>query len=925
MARERRSLQDLIRSRQQSGFVGRQGQIVQYQENLGRPVDDEHRRFLFNIHGDAGVGKTYLTKQLRQLAADRGALTAYMDEAADDATTAMNLIAEQFKRAGAPLREFEKRASAYRRRRQELESDPAAPDDLAAFLTRTAVTIGLAAARDIPVAGSLLAPVDPAGAGDQVNRARMYLARRLSDHAEMRLLLSPVDELTPVFLSEVNRVAANRPLAVFVDTYERAGRVLDHWLRRLYDGDYGELPASLIVTISGQQPLDPNLWGAYLPVIADVPLKPFSDAEARQFLASRNITNENIIQVILNLSGRLPMWLATLAEARPVNASEVGDPAGDAVERFLKWEEDPARRQIALGAALPRMLNQDVLAEITQPDAAPALFGWLSGLPFVTRRAHSWAYHEVVRAAMLRLQMAQAPSEWKTRQEALARAHARWARDVSGKSWTNPRWIDHSRERTYHLLCADPVAHLAGALAGAVRAAEYSITRARQWADLIAEAGRDTDSEDLREWGRRLRDGLREDDLTSFLTCLINDGALDEESLAIALEERAEARRQAGRYEEAVRDFSAAIELNPSGTWAISGRGQTYAAMERYAEALGDYDRAIELDATKAGAIALRGETNRLTARYLAALEDFSRALELEPDYTWAVAHRGETNRLSARYEDALADFSRALELDSEYAWAIASRGQTYLGMGRYGDALADLDRAIAVDPSKAWIRALRGETNRLAEQYGDAIADFTRAIELDSDFPWALAHRGDSYRLAKRYDEAIADFDHALELDADVAWAWAHRGDTYRLFSRHEDALDDFSRALELEPSYAWAIASRGQTYIAMGRYDDALVDLDRAIELDPSKAWVIAHRGEAYRLTSRYDKAIADFTWAIELYPDYTWALAHRGDSYRLTSRYEEAIADFSHAIALTPEYTWAVTGMEAAQEAIEEARPL
>src|SRR5450755_4064933 len=62
MARERRSLQDLIRSRQQSGFVERQRQVVQYQENLGFPVDDERPRFLFSIHGDAGVGKTYLTK-----------------------------------------------------------------------------------------------------------------------------------------------------------------------------------------------------------------------------------------------------------------------------------------------------------------------------------------------------------------------------------------------------------------------------------------------------------------------------------------------------------------------------------------------------------------------------------------------------------------------------------------------------------------------------------------------------------------------------------------------------------------------------------------------------------------------------------------------------------------------------------------------
>lgn len=198
VARERRSLQDLIRSRQQSGFVGRQQQVVQYQENLGFPVDDERRRFLFNIHGDAGVGKTYLTKQLRQTAIDNGCLAAYIDETVDDATSAMTGMAEEFSRGGARLGEFEKRAAAYRERRHELEADPHAPEGVAAFLTKTAVTIGLAAARDVPIAGSLLAPVDAAAAADQINRARTYLARKFRDHADVRLLLSPADELTPV-------------------------------------------------------------------------------------------------------------------------------------------------------------------------------------------------------------------------------------------------------------------------------------------------------------------------------------------------------------------------------------------------------------------------------------------------------------------------------------------------------------------------------------------------------------------------------------------------------------------------------------------------------------------------------------------------------------------------------------------------------
>jgi hypothetical protein len=337
MAKERRSLQDRIRDRQRIGFVGRQGEIVQFQENLGFPADGERRRFLFNIHGDAGVGKTYLTRQLQQIAVRNGALTAYIDETTEDVTSAMGVIAEELKRAGARFTEFDKRAEDYRQRRHELESDPQVPDGLASFLTKTAVTIGLAAARDVPVAGSVLAPVDPAAAADQADRARAYLARKFTEHADVRLLLSPADELTPAFVTGLNRIAADRPVALFIDTYERTGPLLDSWLRALYDGRYGDLPDTLITTISGQKPLSPNQWGSYLPVIADVPLEPFSGTEARQFLASKNITDEATIQVILTLSGRLPLWLATLAEARPADATDIGDPAGDAVERFLKW------------------------------------------------------------------------------------------------------------------------------------------------------------------------------------------------------------------------------------------------------------------------------------------------------------------------------------------------------------------------------------------------------------------------------------------------------------------------------------------------------------------------------------------------------------------------------------------------------------
>ena len=321
--------------------------------------------------------------------------------------SAMSALARGRSSDGDRLEEFSKRARVYMQRRHELASDPHAPDGVAAFLTRTAVVIGLHAARGVPIAGGVLAPVDAAAAAEQADRARAYLASQLRYHADMRLLLSPAEELTPLFVAGLHRAAAGGPAALFSDTYERTGLLLDQWLRDMYAGRYGELPARLVTIISGQVPLDPNNWSDYLPVIADVPLEPFSDTEARQFLASKNITAEHTIEVILKLSGRLPLWPATLASGHPGAAADIGDPAGDLVERFLKCENDPVRRAIAVAAALPRTLNQDVLAPLAPDSQAPALFAWLRGLPFVTEQGGIWRYHEVARAAMLRLQRTQ--------------------------------------------------------------------------------------------------------------------------------------------------------------------------------------------------------------------------------------------------------------------------------------------------------------------------------------------------------------------------------------------------------------------------------------------------------------------------------------------------------------------------------------
>ena len=919
------TLQELIRRRQARGFVGRVEELSRFEVSLGLPVDDPRRQFLFSLHGDAGVGKTFLVRQFVRLAGERGYLTAYADETALDVPSTLAMLAADLQRHGERCKGFAERLEAYQRRRSELDADPGAPDGLPLLLTRSAVRVGLRAAGEVPLVGAVVEELDPDAVAGQVDRLRVYLNRKFRSQDDVRLMLSPAEVLTRAFLEDLSAAARLRPAALFLDTYEKTGGFLDPWLLGVLAGRFGPVPASLVLTIAGQLPLDTNRWGDYLDLRADLPLQAFTDTEARQLLTTRGMTDERVVDVILALSGRLPLLVAMLAEARPASPEAVGDPSGSAVERFLKWEPTAARRAAALHGAYPRRLDQDTLAAATGSGSPAEDFEWLRRLPFVVEHADGLRYHDIVRTQMLRVSRRRTPLDWQQRHTRLA-DHLTSQRDALGLSgragWKDERWQSLAVEEHYHRICATGPAALPAALNGLVDALAWRRQDLRRWTQMIQQAGHDTDAPDMRQHGTRL-DALAGDDPDNQIRLadtLLADTALDDIHRATTYGERADAYLSQAKYDQALADSNQAVHLHPDAPWLLAGRGETYRLLEGYEEALTDFTRTIELDPEYAWAITSRGQTYRLLQRYEEALTDLNRAIELNPEYAWAIADRGETYRLLQRYEEALADFNRAIELDPEYDWAIASRGQTYQAMERHEEALTDLTRAIELNPEYDWAIAGRGRSYLALERYEEALADFTRAIELDPEYAWAIASRGQTYQVLERYEEALADFTQAIELNPAADWAIANRGETYRLLERYEDALTDLTRAIELNPEFGWAIASRGQTYQVLERYEEALTDFTRAIELDPEYAGAIASRGITYLAMERYGEALADFTRAIELDLTTDWVVANRGETYRLLERYEEALTDFNRAIELDPEYDWAIASRGQTYRALE-----
>lgn len=790
-------MQELIRQRRRAGFVGRNDERAAFRRNLELAPEDEQHRFLFHVHGNAGVGKTFLIRELEQIARERGALTAYVDESVGSIPETMAAVSRQFAVRGHRFKQLDRLLAAHRERRHEaeavavatLEPEPQGPSAAGMAVARA----GLAGLGMVPGVGAFAGALDADRLAQGADRLRAGLSARFGNQEDVQLVLSPERVLTPVLLGELSDAASEVPwIVLFFDTYERTGPFLDAWLHDLMTTDrYGALPANVVVVTAGQQPTDIALWGGYADFLVDVLLGPFTEDEARSLLAGKGVFAEPVIKEVLRLTGGLPVLVSTLAEQRPTASGDIGDPSATAVERFLKREQDPVRRAAALACALPRSLNMDVFraAVDCSVEESEALFGWLRGLPFVDDRGDRLLYHDLVREPMLRLQRHRSPRGWRERHERLAGVFGRWreeaAREVARDlryfpEWAHGTWRELRLEEAYHLLCARPLAALCEVLRDLAVACREDPAIGRRWARMLEDAGNAADVQELIDWGRCLREALADDTVgvTSAMDLLLARPGLDAGVRSVAHALRGRELRRAGEHTRALVEFDRAIELDPLLVGAYSGRGVTYSLLGDHSAALADLDHADELAPNTYWIIAARGEINRLADRCQEAVADFDRAIALNPMHSVSLAGRAVCRHALGQYEEALADFDRALSLDEDNLWALVRRARLHRGMSRWNATFADLDRAVRLAPDSAW----------------------------------TASERGDAYRLAGRFEEAVTELSRALSLNPAHASAWASRGAAQQELGRREEALADLDRAIELNPGYPWALERRAQ-----------------------------------------------------------------------------------------------------------------
>jgi tetratricopeptide (TPR) repeat protein len=252
--------------------------------------------------------------------------------------------------------------------------------------------------------------------------------------------------------------------------------------------------------------------------------------------------------------------------------------------------------------------------------------------------------------------------------------------------------------------------------------------------------------------------------------------------------------------------------------------------------AIKDFSRAIQLEGTLIAAYDYRGRTSDLLGEYDNAIMDYSQAIKLDPNEAAAYNGRGNSYNSKGDYDKAIADYGQAIKMNPNYALAYNNRGISHGSKGDHDKAIADFSWAIKLDPNDMAAYNNRGNSYNRKGDYDKAIADYGQAIKIDPNLVTSYNNRGISYNSKADYDKAIGDFSQAIKLDPNYAETYFNRGISYGRKGDYDKAIADYDQAIKLDPNYASAYLNRGVSYYNKGDKEKAISDFEKVIQIDPN-----------------------------------------------------------------------------------------
>ena len=138
----------------------------------------------------------------------------------------------------------------------------------------------------------------------------------------------------------------------------------------------------------------------------------------------------------------------------------------------------------------------------------------------------------------------------------------------------------------------------------------------------------------------------------------------DTSKMADAHLARGDAFMDAANFDQAIAEFTKAIEMNPNALRGFIGRGYALGLKGNHVKALAEFSRAIEINPNNAYCYYSRGLAWKATGDLDRAIADYTKAIDIKPDAPTAYVQRALAWKDKGDTAKAKADAAKARQLD---------------------------------------------------------------------------------------------------------------------------------------------------------------------------------------------------------------------------------------------------------------------
>jgi eukaryotic-like serine/threonine-protein kinase len=343
---------------------------------------------------------------------------------------------------------------------------------------------------------------------------------------------------------------------------------------------------------------------------------------------------------------------------------------------------------------------------------------------------------------------------------------------------------------------------------------------------------------------------------------------------------------------------------------------QEYQKAENIQNAITEFSSAIDIDPAYGRAYAGRGEaywlgfegSNHTNTWITKAFEDCQKSLAVAPNIAEGHGCMGDVFNVQGEYGKAVEEFKQAVALDSSKDSALRGLAHAYEKQGDLAAAEAAYQQAISLRPQYwAGYNVLGGFYFRQS-RYSDAVKMFQRVVELAPGNFRGYSNLGGVLIAAGQYQESIQALEQSIKLRPTLE-GYSNLGGVYFALRRFTDAAQIYQRGLKIDnrDSLIWGNLgdalywTPGRRPEAAAAYHKATLLAEAKLKINPRDATVMAFLATYKAMLDDKGGAVSTVNRALELAPKDAEVRFRSAIVYNHFGEIEQTVSALEQAVGL------------------------